>query len=128
MMVFENLQVRSRYEFLYIGDKEYDLNKLPAFSGIIRSMAFKRDAMGFGDVKFMACIGAFLGWQATLFTIIAASCIGALVGIAGAICRRREWSAKIPFGPYLALAAMLWVFFSTDILAWWKAYYAFSVE
>ena len=82
-----------------------------------------REAMGFGDVKFMACIGAFIGWKGVLFTLVAASSIGAVIGLFTIAIGRREWSAKIPFGPYLSLGALLWVFFGPQLL---YAYLAWS--
>jgi leader peptidase (prepilin peptidase)/N-methyltransferase len=66
--------------------------------------------MGFGDVKFMAAIGAFLGWQAVIFSLIASSLIGSLVGIGLIAARRREWSSRLPYGPYIAAAAAIWIF------------------
>jgi leader peptidase (prepilin peptidase)/N-methyltransferase len=78
--------------------------------------------MGFGDVKLMACIGAFLGWQAALFTIVAASFIGAVVGGVpklAAMITKKDWSPRIPFGPYLAAGALLWVFAGPAIVTWW---------
>jgi leader peptidase (prepilin peptidase)/N-methyltransferase len=86
-------------------------------------MSFKRDAMGFGDVKFMACIGAFLGWKAVFFTVMSASVIGAVVGGFSLLAGRREWSAKIPFGPYLSIGALLWLFAGRELLAWWLGLY-----
>ena len=118
--VFENIEVRSQYERLEIEGTQHDLNAVKEFTGTVRKIAFRRDAMGFGDVKFMACIGAFLGWKAILFTVMAASVIGALVGGLSIALRHREWSAKIPFGPYLSLGALLWLFAGPELLAlWW---------
>jgi len=75
--------------------------------------------MGFGDVKFMACIGAFLGWKAVLFTVVAASTVGAVVGVISMLAGKREWSAKIPFGPYLSLGAGIWLFYGPQLIAWY---------
>ena len=119
--IWENIELRSQYERLEIEGVLHDLNTVKEFTGTVRKIAFRRDAMGFGDVKFMACIGAFLGWKAILFTVMAASVIGALVGGLSIVLRHREWSAKIPFGPYLSLGALLWLFAGPELLAlWWN--------
>lgn len=70
------------------------------------------EAMGFGDIKWMAMIGAFLGWERMLVTLIVAVFLGTVVGLVIQIVQRR-WRSKqqIPFGPYLsagALVALLW--------------------
>lgn len=113
------LTVRSRYEKLTVQEQEYDLNTVDRFFASVRSMQFTRDAMGFGDVKFIACIGAFLGWQAVLFTIIVASISGAAVGLAAILTGQRERSSKIPFGPYLALGALVWIFAGPQLVSWY---------
>jgi len=69
-----------------------------------------REAMGLGDVKFMAAIGAFIGWQGALFSLMASSLIGSAAGILLILMRKREWSSRMPYGPYIALAAVIWVF------------------
>jgi leader peptidase (prepilin peptidase)/N-methyltransferase len=75
--------------------------------------------MGFGDVKFMAMIGAFLGWEAAVFTIFAACIIGAVVGLVQKLILREQWGRPLPFGPYLALAAFIWIFIGPAIWYWY---------
>ena len=71
------------------------------------------------DVKFIAAIGAFLGAGAVGFTVMSASSIGAVVGMLSIALRRREFSAKIPFGPYLALGALIWIFCGPELVDWY---------
>ena len=98
------------------------LDTIESITGKARALMIPREAMGFGDVKFLACIGAFLGWKAVLFTIVAASVFGSIVGIALALLGRREASGRIPFGPYLALGAVIWIFVGPSLLEWyWHA-------
>jgi leader peptidase (prepilin peptidase) / N-methyltransferase len=81
---------------------------------------FPREAMGLGDVKLLAAIGAFTGWQGILFTIPTASFIGATCGLLPTLLGRRDWSSKIPFGPYLALGALFWIFCGNRLLEWYQ--------
>jgi leader peptidase (prepilin peptidase) / N-methyltransferase len=64
-------------------------------------------AMGFGDVKLLAAIGAFLGWQGVVFGLAVAILLGAVIGVIG---RLLGGSREIPFGPYLAGGAMIALF------------------
>ena len=82
-------------------------------------MVLPREAMGFGDVKFMGAIGAFLGWQATLFSLMVSSVIGAIVGVVLIVSKRQEWSSRLPYGPYIALAAVIWIFGGQRLVEWW---------
>jgi len=89
------------------------------FVGILGKLIFKKDAMGFGDVKLLGAIGAFLGWQAVLFTILLSSLVGATVGIVFIIAKSREMQSRIPYGPYLALGAVVWILWGYH---WWDLY------
>ncbi|MEI6712752.1 MAG: prepilin peptidase [Verrucomicrobiota bacterium] len=100
--------------------QSHDLNQIDKINLQIEWLVFPREAMGFGDVKFLAAIGSFLGWRAALFTIVAASCLGALYGLFTLLIGKRQWSA-IPFGPYLATAALIWIATGPNLVA---AYWA----
>lgn len=101
-----------------IGEDRLDPEPITYMRVTADTMILPREAMGFGDVKFMAAIGAFLGWQATIFSLIVSSLIGSFVGVTMIAFGRREWSSRLPYGPYIALAALVWIFFSADIRAW----------
>ncbi len=115
----ESVSARWTLDWIHIGDRKWQLEKVGVISGEVTQVVLPREAMGLGDVKFLACIGAFLGWQAVLFTVIAASMVGSVIGGTAILLRRREWSAKIPFGPYLALGAVVWLFAGPQILHWY---------
>ena len=109
------------YNRLLVESDEYELDKLDEISGVVTGMVIPREAMGFGDVKFIAAIGAFLGMRAVFFCIMSGSIIGAVIGLLMILIGRREWSARIPFGPYLALGAVIWIFFGTELVnAYWN--------
>jgi len=82
-------------------------------------MIFMKDAMGFGDVKLLGAIGAFIGWKAVLFTVMFSSLIGSVAGVSLVVLHRRKMQSRIPYGPYLALAAIVWVLWGSNI---WEAY------
>jgi len=95
------------------------LDQLDRISGQMKSVVIPREAMGFGDVKFIACIGAFLGWQAVLFTLFAASITGSIAGFAGIALARDRAGVRIPFGPFLALGAVLWLLGGREWTEWY---------
>jgi leader peptidase (prepilin peptidase)/N-methyltransferase len=74
------------------------------------------EGMGGGDVKLLAMIGAFLGWQSIFVTVMAASIVGSVVGIATMLYQRADAKLAIPFGPFLAGGALVYLFFGERIL------------
>jgi leader peptidase (prepilin peptidase)/N-methyltransferase len=75
----------------------------------------KQEGMGGGDIKLLAMIGAFLGWQSLPFVIFASSLSGSCVGILAMIKQRKGGKARIPFGPFLSLAALIYLFFQEQV-------------
>ena len=107
---YKNVEVRLAPERLMIGDEQLNPENVPHLEAVSTEIVLPREAMGFGDVKFMAAIGAFLGWEATLFSLMVSSIIGSLVGVTLIVSGKREWSSRLPYGPYIAVAAVIWVF------------------
>ena len=87
--------------------------------GTTTKIVIPREAMGLGDVFFIAMIGAFIGWKGVIFTVFAASILGSVFALVPRLIGKAEWTAKIPFGPYLAAGAALWVFFGPEWLQWY---------
>jgi leader peptidase (prepilin peptidase)/N-methyltransferase len=112
-------ELRFHYNRVRLDGEEISLDALEQISGIVRELQIPREAMGRGDLKFLAAIGAFLGWRAVLFSVFAGSLLGSLVGLATLLIGRRVWSAKLPFGPYLAGGGLLWMFFGESLLNWY---------
>ena len=115
----ENVTLRCFADRLRLQETDYPLKGIQNFSGRASEYVFPREAMGFGDVKFIACIGAFLGWKAVFFTVASASMIGSIVGLGALALGPKARSAKLPFGPYLALGALLWVFAGPAMVGWY---------
>ena len=105
-------------ETLKIGREKFVADEVPHLEVFTREVVVPREAMGFGDVKFMAAIGAFLGWQATLFSLMASAMVGAVVGVL-LMATRKDNANIIPYGPYIALAAVGWVFGGYELWDWW---------
>ncbi|OHB70976.1 MAG: hypothetical protein A2W23_09390 [Planctomycetes bacterium RBG_16_43_13] len=80
--------------------------------GILGRIAFGKDAMGFGDVKYLAMLGGFLGWQGVLLTFFLACFIGSIFGIILYIVTRDRY---IAFGPYLSLGGAMVLLFSDEV-------------
>ncbi len=88
---------------------------------IVGTWVFKQEAMGFGDVKLMAFLGGFIGWQEALLCIFLAAFIGSVVGVSLKYSGRIGKYGHIPFGPYLALGAYICFLYGNDIILWYTA-------
>jgi len=84
--------------------------------GKVFFMVTGKQGMGHGDYKLLAMLGAFMGWQALPFIVFLSSFVGAIVGGLWLWLSQRGAQAQIPFGPYLALAGILWFLWGPDIL------------
>ena len=116
---YKTVRIRLTPEQLYIGDEVLNPEEVPHLEVVTDKMVLPREAMGLGDVKFMGAIGAFLGWQATIFSLMLSSIIGAVVGLVLILMRKQEWSSRLPYGPYIALAATIWMFGGHQLVVWW---------
>jgi leader peptidase (prepilin peptidase)/N-methyltransferase len=86
---------------------------------ILSPYIFGKEGLGGGDIKLLAMIGAFLGWQSVLLTLMLASLLGAVVGIGLLICKVMERGNYIPFGPFLVFGALVALFFKSDLVHWY---------
>jgi leader peptidase (prepilin peptidase)/N-methyltransferase len=79
----------------------------------------KKDAMGGGDIKLMAMTGGLLGWKAVILTTFMGSLLGTVIGVSLIAIKGKEWGARIPFGPYLALGALISLCWGEELLRWY---------
>jgi leader peptidase (prepilin peptidase)/N-methyltransferase len=118
---YANTILRFHYNRVQIDADSFELDHLDEINGTANEVEIPREAMGRGDLKFLACIGAFLGWRAVLFSIFAGSLYGSVIGLVILVLGKRVWSLKLPFGPYLALGAITWLLFGESLLGWYRS-------
>lgn len=116
---FHDVTLECFYNRVIVKDHQFQLDHVSEIRGVVRELLIPREAMGRGDLKFLAAIGAFLGWRAVLFSVFAGSLLGSLVGLLTLLVGKRVWSAKLPFGPYLAFGAVVWLFFGDLFVSWY---------
>jgi leader peptidase (prepilin peptidase)/N-methyltransferase len=75
-----------------------------------------KEGMGMGDVKLLAMIGVLIGWQGVIFTIFFSSVIGTAVGLLLMLHRGGSLKTKLPFGPFLALGAVAYIFYGPELV------------
>ena len=83
--------------------------------------AFKREAMGMGDVFLMGAIGALFGPVAVLVTLILSSLFGSVVGVTAMLFSKGKLGkfAEIPYGPYICLGCLVWMFYGPELITWY---------
>ncbi len=76
----------------------------------------KREGMGGGDIKLLAMLGAFLGWKSLFFILFVSSLLGAIVGVSAMIIKGQDMKYAVPFGPFLSIAAVAYLFVGADLM------------
>ena len=88
---------------------------------VVSPYLFGKEGMGGGDIKFLAMIGAFLGWQHVCMTLLLASCAGAMLGIGLMAFRYMERGQYLPFAPFLAAGALASLFFYQELFGMYES-------
>ncbi|MCC6712411.1 MAG: prepilin peptidase [Candidatus Dadabacteria bacterium] len=84
--------------------------------GVLYIIAFlysalrKREGMGMGDVKLLAMLGAFLGWEGVVFIMLVSSVLGTAAGLLVIFRKKGDLKYALPFGPFLSIAAVIYIF------------------
>lgn len=78
-----------------------------------------KEGMGGGDIKLLAMIGALCGWKGVIFTIFLGSILGSITGIATLRGSGKGMKSAIPFGPFLSVGAICYIFFGTEMIHWY---------
>ncbi|MGH7586065.1 MAG: prepilin peptidase [Gemmatimonadales bacterium] len=91
--------------------------------GFLGTLAFKEEAMGGGDIKMMAMVGAFVGWQGVLLTIFLGALLGSLIFVPLALVGRKK---LVPFGVFLAMGAVAAYLAGPALVAWYRDTFLFT--
>jgi leader peptidase (prepilin peptidase)/N-methyltransferase len=113
---FENAEVAVSETHIKINETDYELSQVGKIEAVTDLLIIPREAMGMGDVKLLAGIGAFVGWQGTLFAVFSSSIVGGLVSLVLVLVGKKDWQSRIPYGPYIALGALIWLFGGRELV------------
>jgi len=116
---FTDAQLIIREESIEVGGETISLEDVERMSGTTTEVVIPREAMGQGDIWFLMMIGTFTGWKGVLFTVAFASFFGTIAGTVPRLFGKSDWFNRIPFGPYLALAAGVWVVWGPSLVRWY---------
>jgi leader peptidase (prepilin peptidase)/N-methyltransferase len=108
-------EIRIRCDDLEIDGRTWKIADLKSLEGKATQVVIPREAMGMGDPHLLGMIGAFLGWPAVIFVIFT-SC---LFAIAAALVARVGFGQPLPYGPFLALGALVWIFGGWEGWVWY---------
>jgi leader peptidase (prepilin peptidase) / N-methyltransferase len=78
-----------------------------------------KGGMGGGDIKLIAMIGAFLGWQGAFFTILMGALLGSVMGVGLMLLGKKGRKDKVPFGPFLSFGAILFTLVGQELIRWY---------
>jgi leader peptidase (prepilin peptidase) / N-methyltransferase len=123
---YRDVTVRLSPSLLRIDKEEFNPESVPHLEAVSSEIVLPREAMGFGDVKFMAAIGAFLGWKSVIFSLMVSSGIGSVVGLGLILVGRRQ--ARLAYGPYIAMAAVIWIFAGHELIHFYQRLIGSSVD
>jgi leader peptidase (prepilin peptidase)/N-methyltransferase len=101
---------------LHVGDRALPFTGLTTCTMTTREWVEPREVMGMGDVKLLGMLGAALGPGGALFTMAVSSLLGSLGGLALIAVGRGKLQSKIPYGPYIALAALMYILLADEII------------
>ncbi len=90
--------------------------------GLVGSVIFKKEAIGGGDVKLAAMIGAFLGWRYIIISLFLGFFLGALAGIRIVLSKIKSREDMIPFGPFIALGSIITILWGEKIISWYLGF------
>jgi leader peptidase (prepilin peptidase)/N-methyltransferase len=107
---YANVSVSLQPARLQIGEDTFEPDKVLHMEAVTSQVVLPREAMGLGDVKFMAGIGAFIGWPGVVFSLAISAVLGSCFGISMILLNKRNWSSRMPYGPYIAVASVIWIF------------------
>ena len=107
---YAGIPVRLTAGCLKIGADTFEPEKVLCLEVVADRVVLPREVMGPADVTFMAAIGSFLGWPAVFFCLAISAFLGSIVGGTAIVLKKRDWSSRIPYGPYIAVAAAVWIF------------------
>jgi leader peptidase (prepilin peptidase)/N-methyltransferase len=79
----------------------------------------KKEGMGGGDIKLLAMMGVLIGWKGVLFTIFVSSFVGTILGLGVMVYTRANMKLAVPFGPFLSVGAVTYIFLGNEIIAWY---------
>lgn len=82
-----------------------------------------QEGMGGGDIKLLAMLGAFIGWKGVLFTIMVSSLLGTVIGGGLMVLGGKSRKFALPFGPFLALGAVIYIFWGELLIYWYLTFF-----